>query len=336
MTSVYAVADVNWLLSALTQASAAMIAIVGGLLVTRYVALHAEQASAQRRVDDLKRRFETAKSQHAAARASFQSGEVNDLLEDHAVFTAAFEATTHGRQLDVETVLDAVEEDGEGLDRELLSRQVAALDQEMSAAVGAIAPLVPVRKRHPDWDEFRRENDVTASKPDLWRWVYDEVCHVAILAAREAEEKARKGALAGMSSYLDPYIRMPGPGIDVETRRANREWRLTAVDRATAAMEQLSQEQRLAQENLDAARQPEGFSLAIRVLIALAVLGMVVPVVVMTFGEMYLHWGWRVVVSTLFLAGVGLLLRFLLVYADFLREGGRTSLPKNLLGLLKP
>lgn len=40
---VMAVADVNWLLSALAQATAALIAIVGGLLVSRYVTLHAEQ-----------------------------------------------------------------------------------------------------------------------------------------------------------------------------------------------------------------------------------------------------------------------------------------------------
>jgi hypothetical protein len=47
------IADVNWLLSALAQSSAALIAIVGGLLVPRYVALHAEQEAAERRLADL-------------------------------------------------------------------------------------------------------------------------------------------------------------------------------------------------------------------------------------------------------------------------------------------
>jgi hypothetical protein len=57
-----ALAAVNWLLSALAQASTALIAILGGLLVSRYVALHAEQQAARRRVEDLVRREAEAKA----------------------------------------------------------------------------------------------------------------------------------------------------------------------------------------------------------------------------------------------------------------------------------
>ena len=40
-------ADVNWLLSAMAQSGAALVAIVGGLLGSRYVALDAEARSSK-------------------------------------------------------------------------------------------------------------------------------------------------------------------------------------------------------------------------------------------------------------------------------------------------
>jgi hypothetical protein len=96
----------------------------------------------------------------------------------------------------------------------------------------------------------------------------------------------------------------------------------------------LAQERRLAEETYDATRQPEGFVLALQVLTFLAVVGMGVPVILMGFAPMTLPAWARVAVISLFFVGVAMLLRFLFVYAGFLREGGRETLPRSLLGLL--
>src|SRR3954452_21681256 len=84
-------ADVNWLLSSLAQSTAALIAIVGGLLVSRYVSLHAEQSAAGRRVDDLDRRVAAATQRLQDARADIDRHEVADLLERDAIYELVYE-----------------------------------------------------------------------------------------------------------------------------------------------------------------------------------------------------------------------------------------------------
>lgn len=107
------------------------------------------------------------------------------------------------------------------------------------------------------------------------------------------------------------------------------------VEQADAEARAVQQERRLANETYEATRQPEGFGLALQVLSLLAILGMAAPVIIMGFGSVTLPPWARAVVIGGFLAGVALLLRFLFVYANFLREGGREALPKTALGLLR-
>lgn len=100
------IADVNWLLSALAQASAALVAIVGGLLVSRYVVLHAEQQAARRRLDDLRRTLDLAAENATQARRDLDSYDVDRYLDDDDVYEELlrFECTP-----DMEAVRRAVE-----------------------------------------------------------------------------------------------------------------------------------------------------------------------------------------------------------------------------------
>lgn len=80
------------------------------------------------------------------------------------------------------------------------------------------------------------------------------------------------------------------------------------------------QEHRLAEETFEATRQPEGFTLALQVLSALSVLGMGIPVTLMpSFPVITMPWCGRAAVAVVFFLGVYLLLRFLFVYASYLR-----------------
>lgn len=64
-----ATADVNWMLSSSVQSGSALIAIVGGLLGSRYVALDAEQRATERRVVETRELLARARKHGADAPA---------------------------------------------------------------------------------------------------------------------------------------------------------------------------------------------------------------------------------------------------------------------------
>ncbi|HEY3409003.1 MAG TPA: hypothetical protein VGK53_12590 [Propionicimonas sp.] len=338
------VADVNWLLSALAQATAALIAIVGGLLVSRYVTLHAEQQSAGRRVLDLARREAEADSSLATAKSNLASYRVADALDDDRVFE---EFLARDMKPTVGGVLRAIESDGADLDPELLAEEIESMGQEMPEAIKSIYPLVPVTSRHATWSDFLREHSLKPVRRQLWMWVYDKACEErrreAEKAARAARNTARNAGIAGLLSagaFSAPSIDVGSLSAARWTARSQRELAQERsledqVADAAARIGALRQERRLAEETYDATRQPEGFGLALQVLTFLAVVGMGVPVVLMGFAPLALpDWG-RATVIGLFFLGVAMLLRFLFVYAAFLRQGGIDTLPASVFGLLR-
>ena len=333
--------DVNWLLSALAQASAAMIAIIGGLLVSRYVALHSEQQAARRRLSDLQRRSIEAGDRLASARAELALFYIDDVVLDSRMYRALLDNDLH---LSVRDALDAVSDDGDGLDVELLEKRLVELADELRTALGSISPLVPESLEHETWQEFRRENRLEIGQREVWEWAYEEFCRYRRAQAQKAEAQKRSplaGALAGMDrSFMwnigsVPDLRGIRPVIESQHEVARVSALRARVDSAEADVRALDQEQRLAGETLEATRQPEGFGLALQVLTTLAVLGMGIPVIVMGTEVVSLPWMARAAVILAFALGVALLLRFLFVYASFLREGGRRDLPASALGLLK-
>lgn len=335
------IADVNWLLSALAQASAAMIAIVGGLLVSRYVALHAEQQAAGRRVGDLARREQETSSRQVEAQLALDEYDADQLLIDDDVFQLILDKRFVPT---VDEVLKTVDADGAKLNKKVLASRLAALSTDMDRALKELTSLVPEGKDHADWSEFRRSNTLTIGNRDVWEWTYEQICDFRRQNAKAREAEARKrtpyGALFGGSDIdFDALRRIPFAGstplIASQQGLARREVLRATLDQAEAESRALQQERRLAQETYEATRQPEGFGLALQVLTTLAVLGMAVPVVVMGFAPVDLPAWLRWTVIACFSVGSALLLRFLFVYASFLREGGRDKLPTSVLGLLK-
>jgi len=334
-------ADVNWLLSALAQATAALIAIVGGLLVSRYVALHAEQQSAGRRVQDLTRREQEAAAGLAISRTDLARYSVVDALDDDRVFDEVF---ARGLEPTVDGVLRAIEWDDEELDPDLLSEELEAIRLEMTEAITVIHPLVRTSFNHERWSDFRRANSIAPDRRRLWEWVYEKVCDER---RAEADTNASTSSnifglnigglmAAGARSAITPAALSAARWSVQSQLEVAREREL--VDRLAegeAEIRALRQERRLAEETYDATRQPEGFGLALQVLTFLAIVGMGVPFVVMGFAPLALpDWG-RAAVIGLFFLGVSTLLRFLFVYAAFLRQGGRDTLPKSIVGLLR-
>lgn len=337
-------ADVNWLLSAIAQASAALVAIVGGLLVSRYVTLHAEQQGARRRADDLARRVEEARSHQDKSEREYDLYFVDDFLDDDDVF----EAILTGRgEASVEDVLAAKDSDGEDLNRALLEEQLAQVQAEMLRAAQELVPIVPEGKEHDDWVDFKRGKNLMIGHRSMWAWAYDRIVDERIKAAKNAEREARKQSRYGrlfdgfdydassIIGFTTPEVRGIHRVVASQHEIAQVNVIRGRVEAARAEVRALEQERRLAEETFDATRQPEGFSLALRVLSVLAAFGMGVPVVIMAFVPYTLPWPARAGVVIIFFTGVLILLRFLFAYAAYLR-GVRSALPRTVLGLLDP
>ena len=92
-------ADPTPYLSSMTATSAALVAIVGGLLVARFVGLDSEQQGAQRLVDEAEERLELARRRAAEARLVVTRWEATDFLEDPRVLDAVMNGVTGLDQL---------------------------------------------------------------------------------------------------------------------------------------------------------------------------------------------------------------------------------------------
>ena len=331
--------DVNALMTALTQASAALIAIVGGLLVSRYVTLHAEQQGAQRRLDDIDRRLTASKESHAQAVRARDVFVVDDLLEDERVYE---EILNREFKPTVQEVLAALDHDGDGLNREVLSKRLTDLVQEVTRAGAEMIDLVPEATHHDEWAKFRREHEFNVGHKDAWEWIYDRICKDQRAAAKATKAAAAKASARGPFATALTLGLFDAPDLPLVTAsfwsdgtnfRAIRDRLRKQINEADAEVRALTHERALVQETFDATRQPEGFNLALHVLSLLAVLGMGLPVAVMAIPLTSLPTWARVLVVLGVGLGVGLLLRYLFVYAAYLK-GARPALPKSMLGLV--
>jgi hypothetical protein len=342
------IADVNWLLSALAQSSAALIAIVGGLLVSRYVALHAEQEAAKRRLADLDRRLVEADISVGEAERSLAQHAVDDLLESEELFEHLLRA--QGEELTVELALEALDADPEDYDAAVLKDRVAFFFHEWSTAVSVLFPLIPDSEEQVEWLEFRRGRDLPVGSRYTWSWVYDKIVVEKVDKARKERQRAERAArqkqyfgnLVQPVDYSSVIGSLRDPALTAAYRISDSQHELAKVSdlrarvsETTVARAALRQERRLAAETYDATRQPAGFVLALQVLTILAACGLVVPVVIMGFGPMTLEPWARAAVIAVFIVGLGLLLRFLYVYASYLRADGRADLPRSVVGLLR-
>jgi hypothetical protein len=319
--------DVNWLLSSIAQGSAAMIAIVGGLLVSRYVGLHAEQEAVRRRVGDLNARAGNANRLKVELTAELDTLAVADLINDSKVYDALVNSRL---TLPLDRLFALVGADRSEFDDDLVAAELRILGRELGHAYEHLAGLIPVAASHPDWAQMRsRHLDLPVHNREAWEWMYSKLCADR---RREARANASVWERAAMDVQVPDVLRgLPMPRSDVPSDKRRL---LEGIERAAGDERAALQEAELAREAFESSRQPAGFSLALQVLSVLAVLGIAVPVVIMGFAVTTLDLIARVAVIVVFFLGVALLLRYLFVYASFLRDGGRATLPRTVLGLL--
>jgi hypothetical protein len=139
------------------------------------------------------------------------------------------------------------------------------------------------------------------------------------------------------SAYLPPSA-IAGARYAAESgrRQSTLNRLIEGRDHARNELAALEAEQSAARAHLASVVEPEGFGLALTVLLYMATVTIGIPMVLMVPSPLSLPMWLRAVVALLFLSGVALLLRYLFVYANYLSSGGhRTSLPNNAWGLLR-
>lgn len=332
-------ADVNWMLGAVVQSGAALVAIVGGLLGSRYVSLDAEQQAAQRRVDAAGLRLISAREQARQAEQEVTDFYVRDIMDDWVVYDAIAKSSSDAK---LDEVLEATKIDDSGVPRGALEKYLESLSTEISKAVTSLADLVPHDEWHVDWDRFRRENRLHPQNDQVWEWVYTGLVDELEEAARNARKKSVSKKYGGLINVPEPHslsartLASMSKGRSSGLRTATISRLMSSRDDSTRARLQLEAEEEAARIHVAEATQPEGFALALSVLRYIAVATIAVPICLMVAGPVTLPLWTRIIIAALFLSGVALLLRFWQVYAAYLRQGSeRRTLPSGFVRLLR-
>lgn len=321
--------ELSWLLSTLAQSSAALVAIIGGLLASRYVSLHAEQQAAERRIGDLERRHKETQRRRAEAQKESDDRSITKFYSDYDVLERTWEASQRDEFPSMDSLVQTFGEDTSTLPVKLLEEHLPSVQSELKKAVKELDGMVPAGDDHPSWEEYRRSRGLSPTQTHLWEWAYDRVCD-----NREAAVPPRPF----MHHPLSVRRLVPANTAEIQVD-ADYGKRLSELIRGLTSKESAQEEEiALAAEALEAARQPQGFNLALRVLTVVAILGIVLPVLILTASPVaLLLWADIALRGTSLLAfviGLFILLRFLFVYSAYLR-GRRADLPLRVWGLLR-
>ncbi len=271
------VTDPTPFLSTIAGTSSGLVAIVGGLLVARFVSLDSEQQGAQRVLDD------------------------RSVME--AILGGVTDMTELRRQGDHQTRLTD----------EQLAPFVEGVRGELARAHQILEGVVPDSRDVEDagWDAFRR------SMPSLprtdwelaWEVVFDQLCDRRAVE-REAAEWARAAertreaerlravgfpafpAFAGLPVLSVPRIPALSPRLlagmsntDWRAIRARRRDELVAShERGQQQVEDLEGEVRRLRQARDAIVRPQGLGWGLGILGYFAVVGVVVPILLMSRG----------------------------------------------------
>lgn len=176
-------------LSTITGASAGLVAIVGGLLVARFVGLDSEQQGADRVLADARARLETAKKRATDAAGRLLRFEANDFIDDKDVLNAIFAGNTDMAALRAAGPRTTLIDDE-------LRPFISSLADEFSRARTVLSEVIPAYHEVPradlaqyvEWRKFQRLHhaDLPADFTyGVWSRVFYEV------SDRRSEEHAR-------------------------------------------------------------------------------------------------------------------------------------------------
>jgi hypothetical protein len=231
-------------LSTIILASAGLVAIIGGLLVARFVGLDSDERSNRRVLGDAAGRLASARRRATEARNSLVAFEARDFLKGRGVLSVIGQGIS---DLEALRMLDDCP-----LSDEELRPFVAEVAEEFTRARQALPPRVSAASAD-DWEHFRRMTpDLPEIRwPRVWEKIFDEIRNE--VAKAEAARRRAAARLSGnlLAGLLDPSAFTPPPVrvIDQSGTGARRYDELVAADqRAQQRVEDYEDELRRLEE----------------------------------------------------------------------------------------
>lgn len=324
------ISDVNWLLAALVQSGAAIVAIVGGIAASRFVSLHAEQQSANQQLNGITMSLLSAREEALVAETRLNEFRVKELLDTETCYEYL---AVGGEPKSLDDFLAYSNTDEKAIPKELLEAHFDLLEAELTAAIAFISAHRPSPDLQMKWPTFRRAHGAQPMHEEIWEWVFDEMKKAQDQEQREIRrERFRQGPFSGLADIAIPApmtfgIRVPEPSV----YRANAISRLhSAADEAQTRVSAFEADKRALIHRVSSTAQPEGIGLTIETLGILSVLTIMVPLVPLVQGFESLPNSARIGVAGSFTLGLTCLLCYLATYAKFLTAGlGQAGFPRH-------
>jgi hypothetical protein len=345
-------------LSTIAGTSSGLVAIVGGLLVARFVALSSEQEGAQRVLDDAEERLVAARQRAQEAADRLLRWDAWDFLYDREVIQAILDGMTAPvfRLADLRRKGDHTR-----LTDEQITPFVEEIREEMMRALQVLEEAIPdsVEVETQVWDDFRR--DTPNLPPVNWELAW-EVVFYRITERRAAERKAAAareaaereataramaerfpglagalsitGRIPSLADFRMPMVPLGARGVphnaDWESIRARRRDDLAAtLERAEQHVEDVKSEVRRFRQARNAIVRPRGLGLGLAILGYFALVGIVVPIWLLSRGPTDLTprmGGW---VLAGFLSGLLALFGYMTILALRLSRGATAELARE-------
>jgi hypothetical protein len=298
------------LLSTIAASSATMVAIVGGLLVARFVTIDSEQQGAQRLLDDAKNRLDTAKSREQEVRERLKWRDISDFFDDK-VIQAIGEGLAN---------IDTLREVGgyTSLTDEELTETVQAIAAEFETARRVLDDLLPSieKEEFPDWEEVRRSHKEQLPETN-WEQVWEVTYQKLITPPQPPWNPYHIRSLnIPPSSFV-----MPTPPEYGVLRAQRRDAMQANLDRAERQVEDLESDVAHLTRAREAIVRPKGLGWGLVVLAYFTVSGVIFPIWLMSRPAERLTAHLGEVALWVFLSGLIALLGYMTVLA--LRLSGR-------------
>jgi hypothetical protein len=301
--------DPNWLLATLSQCAAGIVAIIGGFLVSRLVALSSEREGVKRQLREAESRNGQARvaydAAHQARREQSESSFRGFVIDDLSKRVAEL------GDVDVDSLVDDNIPRGSNVAemkeyasrlideavrvRELISRYINAADRK-----GEI------------YLEDLRERGL--SIPNSQEDLYD---HVSYEVLKRLPERRRSGMALDMPAFVMPPLQVAGSH-EVEMRRFDET--IAKEYETQAALDASAGDVVRHKDELRKLAAPVGIVQAVWVLISLAVFGILPPIVVMAFDPAVVPPLGKIILISLFVLSLAILLVYVVWYFRKLKK----------------
>ncbi|SED64007.1 hypothetical protein SAMN04489727_8695 [Amycolatopsis tolypomycina] len=338
-------ADPTPFLSTITGASAGLVAIVGGLLVNRFVGIDSEQQGAQALLDQAEERLRIADVRAKAAQEVWESFEAAEFLDEPDVLDAlrrgARDVTQLDRELLARTPLTA-----EQVQHYLqeAAAEFALAQQQLDESIKPASELTAEQWRSVTWANADGELDDALPLP---RWPrVREAAFDAVVEARAIEREkldaAKRTKLpyaipninslllgAGFTAPMSPVARALITNRGLQRSDQSRSQLTADKERAAQRREDAQIEAYRLRERRDAIVRPDRqLWIGLGVLLYPTIVGIVLPVMTMAGGPTAFT-GWIRALGVLFVTALVWLLGYMAYLAVRLSRRGRSSVGRS-------